>query len=206
MDIAADAAGVAIAAVGQRRGMLLEQSDNSDGSIRLRFEITTRAMLGLRNQLLTLSKGTAVLNSLFLRYTPLTGTLPKIRNGVLITSENGRAMTYGLNNAQGRGITFIPPGTEVYRGMIIGLNSREEDIDMNVTKEKQLTNIRAASGDMATILTPPTLMSLEECLDFLEDDELLEVTPKSLRLRKKILDPQLRNKDRKGTRKGTQHF
>ena len=206
VDIAADAAGVAIAAVGQRRGMLLEQSDNSDGSIRLRFEITTRAMLGLRNQLLTLSKGTAVLNSLFLRYTPLTGTLPKIRNGVLITSENGRAMTYGLNNAQGRGITFIPPGTEVYRGMIIGLNSREEDIDMNVTKEKQLTNIRAASGDMATILTPPTLMSLEECLDFLEDDELLEVTPKSLRLRKKILDPQLRNKDRKGTRKGTQHF
>jgi GTP-binding protein len=123
--------------------------------------------------------------------------IPRLRNGVLIASETGKAVTFGLNNAQGRGITFIEPQTEIYRGMIVGLNSREGDLDINVAKEKQLTNIRSAHADEALVLTPATILSLEQCIDFLEDDELLEATPKSLRLRKKILDPTQRNRARR---------
>jgi GTP-binding protein len=116
---------------------------------------------------------------------------------VLIAYENGKAVTYGLNIAQQRGTTFIPPATEVYAGMIVGLNTRSDDMEINVTKEKQLTNVRAASSDIATILTPPTIFSLEQCIDFLEDDELLEVTPKALRLRKRILSAQNRYRAQK---------
>ncbi|KKQ73610.1 MAG: GTP-binding protein TypA, partial [Berkelbacteria bacterium GW2011_GWB1_38_5] len=161
---------------------------------RLVFEITTRGLLGLRNQLLTLSRGTAVMNSMFLRFESVGNLLPKLRNGVLIASENGKAVTYGLNIAQGRGITIIRPQTEVYGGMIIGLNNRDEDIEINVTKEKKQTNVRSSTADISVILTPPTILSLEQCLDFLEDDELLEVTPKNLRLRKKILNSSQRTK------------
>jgi len=137
--------------------------------------------------LMTLSRGTAVLNSMFIRWEPMGAPIPKVRNGALIASEAGKAFSYGLNVAQGRGVTFIPPQTEVYEGMIIGLNSREDDIEINVTKEKKLTNVRS-NAEIATILTPPVNMTLEMCLDFLEEDELLEVTPKSLRLRKKLLN------------------
>lgn len=186
-----------IGEINKRRGMLISQSTSSDGSTRLVFEITTRGTLGLRNILLTASKGTAVSNTMFLRFSPVTPAIPKLRNGVIIAFEAGKAVTYGLNIAQQRAITFIPPGTDVYAGMIVGLNSREDDIEINVTKTKNLTNVRAASADMATILTPPTIFSLEQCIDFLEDDELLEVTPKNLRLRKRILDSNLRSKSRK---------
>ena len=188
VDVSPEHVGSVNAEVGRRKGMLLSQSDNSDGTVRLVFHITTRGILGLRNQLLTQTRGTAVMNSLFLRYEPAGAPMPRLRNGVLIASEGGKAVTYGLNNAQGRGITFIPPGTEVYAGMIVGLNARDEDIEMNVTKEKKQTNVRASTADFAIILTPATIMSLEQMLDFLEDDEFLEVTPKSLRLRKRILD------------------
>jgi GTP-binding protein len=183
----------------RRRGLLHAQEENSDSTTRLVFEIPTRGLLGLRNQLLNISRGTAVLNSMFLRFEPLGTSIPKLRNGVLIASEAGKAVTYGLDIAQGRGITFIPPGTEVYEGMLIGLNNRENDIEINVTKEKKQTNVRSSNADMATILTPPTVFSLEQALDFLEDDELLECTPKSLRLRKKILDSGLRAKSRKNS-------
>jgi len=185
-----------IAEVIRRKGVLHHQNPLSDGSTRLIFELTTRGMLGLRSQLMTLSRGTAVANSIFLRFEPVKAEIPRLRNGVLIASESGKAVTYGLDIAQGRGITFIEPQTQVYKGMIVGLNSRESDIEINVAKEKHLTNVRAASSDMTTILTPATILSLEQCIDFLEDDELLEVTPKSLRLRKKILDPTLRNRAR----------
>ncbi len=178
--------------IGRRRGMLTHQSENNETSTRLVFEIPTRGLLGLRNQLLTLSRGTAIMNTLFLRYEPMGPAIPRFRNGVLISFDSGKAMTYGLNNAQARGTTFIPPQTEVYEGMIVGLNQREDDLEINVTKEKQLTNIRAASADFTTILTPPTVMSLEQCVDFLEEDELLEVTPKNLRLRKKFLKSEER--------------
>ncbi|MCL5407112.1 MAG: translational GTPase TypA [Patescibacteria group bacterium] len=191
VDVDNDKTGAVNAEVGRRKGILISQEE-SNGTTRLIFEITTRGLLGLRNQLLTLSCGTAVMNSIFLRYEPVGSSIPKLRNGVLIASENGKALTYGLNIAQGRGATFIPPQTEVYKGMIIGLNNRQEDIEINVTKEKKQTNVRASNSDFSVILTPPTIFSLEQCLDFLEDDELLELTPKNLRLRKKILDPTLR--------------
>ncbi|MBI2865081.1 MAG: translational GTPase TypA [Chloroflexi bacterium] len=180
--------------VGRRKGVLHSQSDNADGSVRLVFEITTRGLLGLRSQSLNLSRGTAVMNSLFLRFDPVGAPLPNLRNGVLIASDSGKAVTYGLNNAQGRGITFIPPQTQVYEGMIVGLNSRAGDIEMNVAKEKKQTNVRSSTADIAVILTPPTILSLEQSLDFLQDDELLEVTPKSLRLRKKLLTAEGRAK------------
>ncbi|MFA5926940.1 MAG: translational GTPase TypA [Patescibacteria group bacterium] len=183
--------------VGRRRGMLTHQSENSDVSTRLVFEIPTRGLLGLRNQLLTLSRGTAVMNTLFLSWQPLGPAIPKLRNGVLISYDSGKAVAYGLENAQNRGTTFILPATEVYEGMIIGLNLREDDIEINVTKEKKLTNVRASNSDISTVLTPPTIMSLEQCIDFLEEDELLEVTPKNLRLRKKILGSSERYRNRR---------
>jgi GTP-binding protein len=196
IDVEAEFANNVIAEVIKRKGVLHSQTPMSDGTSRLVFEISTRGLLGLRNQLLTLSRGTAVTNSLFLRFEPVGAVIPRLRNGVLIASETGKAVTYGLDIAQGRGITFIEPQAQVYKGMIIGLNNRDSDIEINVVKEKHLTNVRAASSDMTTILTPPTILSLEQAVDFLEDDELLEVTPKSLRLRKRILDPTMRNRAR----------
>ena len=197
VDVASESVSAIVSEVGRRRGIILNQSENSDGTSRLVFEITTRGLLGLRNQLLTLSKGTAVMNSLFLRFEKVGDMIPKLRNGVLISSEGGKAVNYGLDNAQGRGTTFIHPQTEVYEGMVVGLNSRENDIEINVTKEKKLTNVRSSNADISTALTPPTILSLEQSLDFLEDDELLEVTPKNLRLRKKILNATARNRARK---------
>lgn len=183
--------------VSKRRGLLLNQIENEDSTTRLVFEIPTRGLLGLRNHLLTISRGTAVMGSAFLRFAPVSSAIAKLRNGALIASEQGKAVAYGLNNAQQRGITFIPAQTAVYEGMIVGLHSRENDLEVNVTKEKKQTNIRSAGADDALILTPPTVLSLEQSIDFLEDDELLEVTPKSLRLRKRILNANLRAKSKK---------
>ena len=197
IDVITEKVGAVTMEIGRRKGILLAQTENSDGTTRLVFEVSTRGILGLRTQLLTLSRGTAVMNSTFKRYEPLGSSIPKLRNGVLISSETGKAMTYGLDIAQGRGGTFIPPQTQVYAGMIIGLNSRDEDIEINVTKEKKLTNVRSSTSDISVILTPPTILTLEQSLSFLEDDELLEVTPKSLRLRKKILNSSERGKAKK---------
>jgi GTP-binding protein len=194
IDVKKDFASIVIGEINRRRGLLNFQNENSDGTVRLVFELSTRGTLGLRNALITASKGTAIINSMFLRYDPLVALLPKLRNGVLIAFSRGKAVTYGLDIAQQRGLTFIPPQTEVYAGMVVGINSREDDLEINVCKEKQLTNVRASSSDISTILTPPVIMSLEQCIDFLEDDELLEVTPSALRLRKIILDPTLRLK------------
>ena len=194
IDVDKNYAGTVIREIGMRRGLLNLQNENSDGTMRLVFELSTRGTLGLRNVLITTSKGTAIINSMFLRYDPLGTTLPKLRNGALVAFSRGKAVTYGLDIAQQRGSTFIPPQTEVYAGMIVGMSSREDDLEINVCKEKQLTNVRASSSDISTILTPPIIMSLEQCIDFLEDDELLEITPLALRLRKIILDPDLRLK------------
>lgn len=197
IDVAAEYASGLIGEVNRRRGIMQSQTANADGTVRLLFEIPTRGLLGIRNQLLTMSRGTAVMNTLFVRYEPVGAPIPKLRNGVLVSSEQGKATTYGLDNAQARGTTFIPTQTEVYEGMIFGLHSREDDLDMNVTKEKQLTNVRSSTSDIATILNAYTQLSLEQCLDFLEDDELLEVTPKHLRLRKKILKASERYRQKK---------
>ena len=197
IDVEKDFAGMVIGEVSRRRGLLNLQNENSDGTVRLVFELSTRGTLGLRNVLITASKGTVIINSMFLRYDPVGATLPKLRNGALIAFRKGKAVIYGLDIAQHRGSTFIPPQTEVYAGMIVGMSSREDDLEINVCKEKQLTNVRAASSDISTILTPPIIMSLEQCIDFLEDDELLEITPLALRLRKIILDPALRLKTKR---------
>jgi len=187
VDVATDSVGAVTSEVGRRKGNLLGREENPDGTTRLIFEISTRGLLGLRSQLLTLSRGTAIMSSVFTKFQPVGTAIPKIRNGALVASEAGKAVTYGLNNAQQRGIIFIGPQTQVYKSMIVGLNSKERDLVINVTKRKKLTNTRASGSDDALVLTPPTILSLEQSLDFLEDDELLEVTPKNLRLRKKPL-------------------
>ncbi len=197
IDVATEHVGAVTAEVGRRKGVLLSQEENSDGTTRLIFEISTRGILGLRNQLLTLSRGTAIMNSIFTKFQPAGTVIPKLRNGAIIAHESGKAVAYGLYNAQGRGTVFIGPQTQVYEGMIVGLNSREGDLEVNVTKEKKLTNTRAAGSDDALVLTPPTVFTLEQSLDFLEDDELLEVTPKNLRLRKKLLNKTARARSKK---------
>ncbi len=197
VDVKSDYSSSITGEIGKRKGIMLSQTENDDGTTRLMFEIPTRGLLGLRNLLLTLSRGTATMNSLFLRFEPVSGAIPRMRNGVLIASESGKAVSYGLNNAQQRGITFINPQTSVYEGMIVGLHARENDLEVNVTKEKKQTNVRAAGSDDAIALTPPNILSLEQSIDFLEDDELLEATPKSLRLRKRILNSSLRAKAKK---------
>ncbi len=197
IDVQSEYASSLTGEVTKRKGMMTAQTVNDDGTTRLMFEIPTRGLLGLRNLLLTLSRGSSVMNSIFLRFEPVSGSLPKMRNGVLISSETGTAVAYGLNNAQQRGATFIAPQTPVYEGMIVGLNSRETDLEINVTKEKKQSNVRSSGADDAINLTPPIQMSLEQCIDFLEEDELLEVTPKSLRLRKKLLTAALRARAKK---------
>jgi len=171
----------------KRRAVLTEHSTINSTQTRLVYQTPTRSTLGLRNILLTLTKGTAVINSSFLEYKPKVEINIKTRNGVLIASQSGKAASYGLNSAQTRGQLFIGSGVQVYEGMVVGINSRDQDIEINVCKEKHLTNTRSAGSDDAIILTPPLKYSLEQCLNFIEDDELLEITPQNLRMRKKFL-------------------
>ena len=178
--------------VGQRHGILLSQEELTENSSRLLFEISTRGMLGLRGTLLTLTKGTAVTNSNFLKYEKMGPQMKKMRKGVLIAAYSGSAAPHGLITAQTKGPVFISPSEKVYEGMIVGLNGRDEDMEINVCKEKQLTNNRSSGEGTSVALIPPVIMSLEQCLGFLENDELLEITPRSLRLRKKILNSTLR--------------
>ena len=188
IDIPDEFLGAVTAEIGGRKGQMTNMFTDGKGNTKIEYKIPSKNTLGIRTALLTSTKGTAVINVMFDKYEPLTPAINQTRNGVLIASEGGNALTYGLNNAQQRGITFVDAGTKVYEGMIVGENSRREDIEINVTKEKKQTNMRASTSDvnMGT-LTPAVKMSLEQCLDFLEEDELLEVTPLSLRLRKKYL-------------------
>ena len=180
--------------LGKRRAELLKQDINHQGTTKLVYKLPTKALLGLRNILLTNTKGTVIMNSLMLGYEPQTAALPQLRNGVLIAFESGVATPYALQTAEQRGTVFVGPVTKVYAGQVIGLNTRGDDMELNIVKEKHLTNMRSSSSDGTIQLTPPKIMSLEECLDFIEKDELLEVTPKSLRIRKKLLDPNQRKR------------
>ncbi len=173
--------------LGKRTGELIKMENINDTETEFIYHIPTRALIGLRNLLLTKTKGTVIMSSQMIGYQKLGKVLPKLRKGALISATSGEALAYGLANAQGRGITFVGPGTPVYEGMIIGQNSRDEDISINVCKGKKLTNMRAAAADATVKLTPATVLSLEQSLDFLEKDELLEITPLNLRLRKKYL-------------------
>ncbi len=181
--------------LGVRRAELISQELTSSGSTRFTYHITTAALIGLRNNLLTATKGTAIMSSLPAGYRPVEGKYKPERNGALIAFEAGTSTAYALDAAQARGILFIPPQVPVYQGMIVGLSNKKEDIDINICKEKQLTNMRTHASDGAIQLTPYTQYSLEQCIDFLLDDELLEVTPKSLRLRKRQLDPIKRKRE-----------
>ncbi len=180
--------------LGVRKSELKSQELTSSGSTRFVYEITTAALIGLRNNLLTATKGTAIMSSLPSGYRPAEGKYKPERNGALIAHEAGTSTAYALDAAQARGVLFIPPGVPVYQGMIVGLSNKKDDLDINICKEKQLTNMRTHSSDGAIQLTPYTQYSLEQCIDFLLDDELLEVTPKSLRLRKRELDPVKRKR------------
>ena len=187
VDVPAEHVGSITTEFGKRKATLVEMINHDNGYARLVYHISTRGFLGLRNTLVSETKGTAVINSVLLGYQPLGETLNQTRNGALIASETGKAVALGLEVAQGRGTVFIGPTTPVYQGMIVGLNSRKEEIEINVCKGKELTNMRSKSADSKIVLAPPLVMTLEQALDFIEDDELLEVTPQNLRLRKKYL-------------------
>jgi GTP-binding protein len=160
---------------------------DGQGNVRLEYDIPTRGLIGFRNAFLTLTKGNGAMASLLQGYEPWAGAIGTARNGALIASEGGVALTYGLNNAQARGQTFIEPGTPVYEGMIVGLNVRPDDLVVNVCKEKKATNVRSSTSDIAVRLSPPVKHSLEQSLDFINPDELVEVTPQNIRLRKRLL-------------------
>ena len=186
--------------MGTRRAEMRAQESLPTGATRLIYIITTRAMIGLRNLMLTATKGTIIMNSLPYGYQEMGAKIPSSRNGALIAFEKGVSTPYALQSAESRGELFIGPGTEVYAGMIVGLNNRQEDLEINVVKEKHLTNMRSKSSDGAVQLTPYTDLSLEQCIDFIEDDELLEVTPQNLRLRKRYLDSNERKRMAKSTK------
>jgi len=182
--------------MGARRATTLKQEQTGSGATRVTFIIPTRAMIGLRNILMTATKGTIIMNSLPYGYQPLGAKLQQLRNGALIATEAGATTAFALDNAAARGTLYVGPGTTVYQGMIVGLYNRSGDLDVNVCRGKQLTNMRTSSSDGTIQLTPFTDLSLEQSIDFLEDDELLEVTPKSVRLRKRYLDPNQRKRNK----------
>jgi len=179
--------GVLTETLAARKAQLTNMTNDGLGNVRLEYHIPTRGLIGFRNAFLTLTQGNGAMSSMLISYEPWMGKIGTTRMGALIASEQGIAMTYGLNNAQQRGDTFIEPGTPVYEGMIIGLNVRPMDMVVNVCKEKQKTNIRSSTAEIAVRLTPPIIMSLEQSLDFINNDELVEVTPQNIRLRKKYL-------------------
>ena len=194
IDVDDEYSGNVIQKLGERKGELLNMNSNGSGSTRLEFLIPARGLIGYRGEFMTDTKGTGVLNTIFEGYGPYKGDIQYRKQGSLIAFEAGEAITYGLFNAQERGALFIGPGEKVYAGMVVGQNGKAEDIELNVCKTKKLTNTRSSSADEALKLTPPRILSLEQCLEFIDTDELLEITPKSLRIRKKILDPTLRKR------------
>lgn len=197
IDVPEEYVGSVIEKLGQRKGELINMTQPNGGYTRLEFMIPARGLIGYRSEFMTDTRGNGILNSVFEGYQPYKGDIPRRPQGSLVAYESGEAVTYGLYAAQERGILFITPGTKVYAGMVVGQNTKAEDIEVNVCKKKQLTNTRASGSDDALRLSPPKIMSLEEALEFIEDDELLEITPKSIRIRKSILDSNLRYKSKK---------
>ena len=194
VDVPDEFSGTVIEKLSNRKGELLSMNTASSGYTRLEFSIPARGLIGYRGEFMTDTKGNGILNTIFDGYGPYKGDIAYRKQGSLIAFESGEAITYGLFNAQERGTLFISPGEKVYSGMVVGQNGKAEDVEINVCKKKQLTNTRSSSADEALRLTPPRILSLEQALEFIETDELLEVTPKSLRIRKKILDPLMRKR------------
>ena len=194
IDVPEDHQGVVIANVGERRGVMSKMVNNGSGRVRLEFRIPARGLIGFRSQFMTDTKGTGILNHIFDSWEPWHGVIPSRATGALIADRAGIATSYALYNIQERGEIFIDPAVTVYEGMIIGENSRNADMDVNVTKEKKQTNMRASSADEAIRLIPPRKLSLEQAIEFINDDELVEVTPTSIRLRKRVLASNMRPK------------
>jgi GTP-binding protein len=195
IDVDEQHAGVVVQKVAERKGELIEMRPSGGGRVRLIFYAPTRGLIGYHGELLTDTRGTAVMNRLFHAYGAHRGEVTGRRNGVLISTDQGDAVAYAMWNLEDRGPMMIEPGWKVYRGMIVGEHTRGNDLEVNVLKGKKLTNIRTHAKDEAIRLTPPIRMTLEKALAYIEDDELVEVTPKSIRLRKKLLDPNERKKD-----------
>ncbi|HZM96279.1 MAG TPA: translational GTPase TypA [Vicinamibacterales bacterium] len=194
IDVPEDFQGVVIAQVGTRRGILTKMVNHGSGRVRLEFRIPTRGLIGFRSQFLTDTKGTGIMNYLFAGWEPWHGAIPARSTGALVADRQGVATAYAIYNLQERGEIFVEPGTTVYEGMIIGENSRPNDMDVNVTKEKKQTNMRASTADEAIRLIPPRQLSLEQAIEFINDDELVEVTPRTTRIRKRILASNMRPK------------
>ena len=194
IDVPEEFSGTVIQKLTQRKGELQGMAMSNGGYTRLEFSIPSRGLIGYRGEFMTDTKGTGVLNTIFNGYEPYKGDIHYRKQGSLIAFESGESITYGLFNAQERGVLFIGPGEKVYSGMVIGQTGKAEDVEVNVCKKKQLTNTRASGSDDALKLTTPKILSLEESLEFIDTDELLEITPKNLRIRKKILDPTLRKR------------
>ena len=194
VDVPEEFSGTVIEKLSGRKGELRGMSTANGGYQRLEFSIPSRGLIGYRGEFMTDTKGNGILNTIFDGYGPYKGDIQYRKQGSLIAFESGESITYGLFNAQERGTLFIGAGTKVYAGMVIGQTGKTEDIEVNVCKKKQLTNTRASGSDDALKLTPPKIMSLEQCLEFIDTNELLEITPKNLRIRKKILDPTLRKR------------
>jgi GTP-binding protein len=194
IDVPEDHQGIVIAQVGERRGMMTKMVNNGSGRVRLEFRIPARGLIGFRSQFMTDTKGTGIMNHIFSSWEPWHGAIPSRANGALVADRVGIATAYAIFNLQERGEIFIDPGIQVYEGMVIGENARPSDMDVNVTKEKKQTNMRASSADEAIRLIPPRKLGLEQAVEFINDDELVEVTPVSIRLRKKILASNQRPK------------
>jgi len=180
--------------LGARRGLMTDMRHGDDGTVYLQYLVPTRGLLGFRSDFLTITRGTGVIHTLFAGYKPLAGDITTREHGSLVAWESGTASSYGLKNAEERGTLFISPGVEVYEGMVVGQHIRDTDLAVNVCKKKHLTNIRSSTSDIAVRLTPPRNMSLDDCIEYLSADELLEVTPKNLRIRKRVLNTEERRK------------
>jgi GTP-binding protein len=192
IDVPEEYQGVIIAQSGTRRGVLTKMVNHGSGRVRLEFRIPTRGLIGFRSQFLTDTRGTGIMNHLFAGWEPWHGAIPARTTGALVADREGVTTAYAIFNLQERGEIFVEPGTRVYGGMIIGENSRPRDIDVNITKEKKQTNMRASTADEAIRLIPPRTLSLEQAIEFINDDELVEVTPKNIRLRKRVLEANMR--------------
>jgi GTP-binding protein len=188
--------GVVIAQVGSRRGTMTRMVNHGSGRVRLEFEIPTRGLIGFRSQFLTDTRGTGIMNHLFHEWQPWFGPIPARATGALVADRAGVSTAYAIYNLQERGEIFISPGTAVYEGFIVGENARANDLDVNVTKEKKQTNMRASTADEAIRLVPPRVLGLEQAIEFINEDEFVEVTPKSIRVRKRVLAANMRPKNR----------
>jgi GTP-binding protein len=184
--------GTVMEKMGTRKGKMTKMINHGSGRVRLEFEVPSRGLIGLRGEMLTDTQGTAIMNSLFAGYIEWQGDIVSRPTGSLVSDRAGKATAYAMWNLQERGVLFVAPTTEVYEGMIVGENSRDNDLDVNIVKEKKLTNMRSSSADEAIRLVPPKILTLEQAIEFVRDDEWVELTPESIRLRKKILKANMR--------------